>query len=147
MGMRLSGSEMAQAVLGGLVGVAAAKFIPTAIPNIGLGNSNVVRVLMTGVSAFLAGYAAEKAVGKPFGSAVLFGGLMQTGSVALNAFLPSVGSQLGLSGYRRRGMGDLVDTRNIVVPFNPVQAPMLAPGATNVRVGTDGLDRAFSNAF
>lgn len=142
--MKLSGSQMAQAVLGGLVGVAAAKFIPTAIPNLGLGQGNIVRVLMTGVSAFLAGYAAEKAVGKPFGSAVLFGGLMQTGSVALNAFLPSVGSQLGLSG--RRGVGDLVNTRGLVVPYNPVRAPLPAV-PTKARIGQEGLQRAFGNAF
>lgn len=130
---------MAQAVLGGLIGVAAAKFIPTAIPNVGLGQGNVVRVLMTGVSAFLAGYAAEKAVDKTFGSAVLFGGLMQTGSVALNAFLPTVGAQLGLSGGRRRGQGDLVNTRGLVVPYNPVQSPP--------RIEMDGFTRAFGNAY
>lgn len=139
---------MVQAVLGGLIGVAAAKFIPTAVPNIGLGTGNVVRTLMTGISAFLAGWAAEKAINRTFGSAVLFGGLMQTGSVALNAFLPGVGAQIGLSG-RRRGVGDLVDTRNLVVPYNPVRspAPALPAPSGGPRIGTSGLARAFGHAF
>lgn len=139
-GVSMSGANLAQAVFGGLVGVAATKFIPSAIPNIGLGSSGISRILISLGSAFAAGYAAEKAIGKTFGSAVLFGGLMQTGSVALNAFLPSIGSQIGLTG-RRRGVGDLINTRGHVVPSNPVRMP-IAP-----RVTTSGLNRAWGPAF
>ena len=73
-GLNVGGSQMAQAVLGGLLGVAAAKFIPSAIP-ISFGGGNVVRTLISGISAFIAGWAGQKFVGKPFGDAVLFGGL------------------------------------------------------------------------
>ena len=139
-GLNVGGSQMAQAVLGGLIGVAAAKFIPSAIP-ISLGGGNVVRTLISGISAFVAGWAGQKFVGKPFGDAVLFGGLMQTGSVALNAFLPMVGQHLALS-----GMGEFVDTSGFVVPQNPVLAPIAAV-PTGARVGVNGIDRAYGRAF
>ncbi len=129
---------MAQSVLGGLVGVAAAKFLPAAIP-IRIGGGNIVRVLVSGVAAVIAGWAAGKFIGRTFGDAVLFGGLMQAGSVALNAFLPAL-SPLALS-----GMGDLVPTDGFVVPQNPVLAPSAVP--VNSRVTTDGLTRSFGSAF
>ena len=137
-GLNVGGNQMAQAVLGGLIGVAAAKFIPSAIP-INLGGGNVVRTLISGISAFIAGWAAQRFVGKTFGDAVLFGGLMQTGSVALNAFLPMIGQRLALS-----GMGELVPTSGFVVPSNPVLAPA-AP--VQARIGTSGLERAYGRAF
>ena len=140
-GLNVGGSQMAQAVLGGLLGVAAAKFIPSAIP-ISFGGGNVVRTLISGISAFIAGWAGQKFVGKPFGDAVLFGGLMQTGSVALNAFLPMVGQHLALS-----GMGEFVQTDGFSVPQNSVLAAPMAPIPTGARVGVNGLDRAYGRAF
>ena len=140
-GLNVGGNQMAQAVLGGLLGVAAAKFIPSVIP-INLGGGNVVRTLISGISAFVAGWAGQKFVGKPFGDAVLFGGLMQAGSVALNAFLPMIGERIALS-----GMGELVNTAGFVVPSNPVMAPAMAPVPTGARVGVNGLDRAYGRAF
>ncbi len=137
-GSSVGGAAMAQSVLGGLVGVAAAKFLPAAIP-IRIGGGNIVRVLVSGVAAVVAGWAAGKFIGRTFGDAVLFGGLMQTGSVALNAFLPAL-SPLALS-----GMGDLVPTDGFVVPQNPVLAPSAVP--VNSRVTTDGLTRSFGSAF
>lgn len=109
--------QMGKAVAGGLVGVAAAKFIPTMLPSNLIG-SNIMRVIATGVSAFVAGWLAGKA-DKTFGDAVLFGGLMQTGSVLLNAFVPSIGTQLGLSG---------LTPGNTMLPYNPFRAS-LAPAA------------------
>ena len=134
----MSGKNMAQSVLGGLIGVAAAKFIPNALP-INLGGGSVVRTLITGVSAYVAKMAADRILGKDFGDAVLFGGLMQTGSVALNAFLPSLGSYIGLS-----GMGELVNTGGFVLPQNPVLAPAIPAAST---VSQNGLDRAWGRAF
>jgi hypothetical protein len=54
------------------------------------------------------------------GDAVLFGGLMQAGSVALNSFLPSVGGVIGLQGLGM-GVGDIVSGR-FPVPQNPIMA-------------------------
>ena len=111
---------MGKAVAGGLVGVAAAKFLPTMLPS-NLVGSNIMRVVATGVSAFVAGWLAGKA-DRTFGDAVLFGGLMQTGSVALNAFVPSIGKQIGLSG---------LTPARFPLPDNPIAAGMMltAPAA------------------
>jgi hypothetical protein len=133
-GHNVSTGQMGKAVAGGLVGVAAAKFIPTMLPA-GLVSSNIMRVIATGVSAFVAGWAAGKA-DKTFGDAVLFGGLMQTGSVALNAFVPSIGKQVGLSG---------LTPARFPLPDNPILAGMIPTGpavAANV-----GSLAAFRSAF
>jgi len=133
-GHNVSTGQMGKAVAGGLVGVAAAKFIPTMLPS-GLVSSNIMRVIATGVSAFVAGWAAGKA-DKTFGDAVLFGGLMQTGSVALNAFVPSIGKQVGLSGLTQA---------RFPLPDNPILAGMIPAGpavAANV-----GSLAAFRSAF
>lgn len=141
-GTNLSGTQMAQAILGGLIGVAAAKFIPGMVPGGllgGVANNNIMRTVITGAAAWLAGMAATKFAGETFGNAVLFGGLMQTGSVGLNAFLPSAGRMLALE-----GMGELVDTAGFVVPQNPV---LPLPMPVQARVGVNGLDRSFGRAF
>jgi hypothetical protein len=51
-----------------------------------------------------------------FGAAAGLGGIAEAGSIALNAFLPSIGSTLALSG---RGQGDFVPAR-YAVPQNPI---------------------------
>ena len=140
MGSSVSTTQMAKAVAGGLVGVAAAKFIPTMIPAQFV-SSNIMRTLATGVSAWAASLVAKKVAGPAVGDAVLFGGLMQTGSVALNAFLPGVAKTLGISGF-----GELVDAR-FAVPENPLRGLPAAPAAANANVSVSGLSRAFSPAF
>jgi len=91
-------SSMAQSVLGGLVGVAATKFLPGAIPTGNIGSTNVGRTVLSVLAALAAGYAASRVVNKTFGEAVTFGGLMQAASVGMNAFIPGIGRQLALSG-------------------------------------------------
>lgn len=140
----LSGGGL-KLIAGGLVGVAAAKFLPRLIPgNITATMGNFGGVVATGVSAYVASLAAGKFMGTQFGQAVLFGGLMQTGSVVLNMVLPGFavgGVPLALS-----GMGDLVPG-SFVVPQNPLRSiPAPAP-ATNARVNLNGLNRAFGTAF
>jgi uncharacterized membrane protein YedE/YeeE len=111
---------MAKAVAAGLAGMAAAKFIPTLIPG-GLIQGNLMRTVATGASAFAAQMLAKAVIKDPSVSdAVLFGGLMQTGSVALNAFLPGIASQLGLSG--------IMDA-NWTIPENPLRRSQIAPAA------------------
>lgn len=122
-------------ILGGLVGVAAAKFLPTVVPASITGSSQIVRVALTGASAFVASKAAEMfKLGPQTVNAVLFGGLMQTASVALNAFLPGVGKRIGLS-----GLGELVPGQ-FPVPQNPLRLPP-------PRVTTSGLARSFGTAY
>lgn len=128
-------------VAGGLVGVAVCKFIPTMLPAQFI-SGPILRVVATGASAFLAGFVARKVGLSPqVSGAVLFGGLMQTGSVALNAFLPSsIATRLALS-----GMGDIVPGR-FPVPQNPILIP--APATpTNARTSINGLDRAYGRSI
>lgn len=124
---------------GGLVGVTITKLVPAYLPIPELTSNPTLRVLVSGATAFLAGYFAAKM--KPdFGSAVMFGGGMQTLSVALNAFLPGVGSQIGLRGVRR-GVGQIVTLPQAPAapenPFRPRLAP--APLAMPAKAGVSGV--------
>ena len=140
-GMPLTGKSALTLVGGGLVGVAAAKFIPTLLPANRLTDNNIGRVVVTGASAFAAGWLAGR-VSPAFGGAVLFGGLMQTGSVALNAFLP--GFSIGGVPF---GLGELMPGQ-FSVPQNPLRLPPPAPAPpTNARIGVNGLARAYGSAF
>lgn len=129
-------------VAGGLIGVTAAKLIPTYLPAQFLGTP-VMRILATGASAWIASMAIGK-VRPHMADAVFFGGLMQTFSVLLNTFLPSIGSQIGLNGYRG-GMGDFV-AGQFAVPQNPIVFPPPPPPA-QARIPMNGLTRAFGNAY
>jgi hypothetical protein len=128
-------------IIGGLVGVTAAKILPTYIPAQFLG-SPIMRILATGASAYVASMLFGK-IRPGMADAVMFGGLMQTGSVALNTFLPSIGGQIGLAGGR--GMGDLVEG-HFVVPQNPLRY-MPAPAPAQARVNMNGLARVYGQAF
>jgi len=148
------GSKASLMVLGGgLVGVAATKFIPTLIPSTitgGLGSSSFGPFLISGISAIAAWWVASK-VSEPFSEGVLFGGLMQTASVGLNAFLPNLtigGVPLALSGF-----GDLVPGQ-FPVPQNPLRgrqlqqsAPTHAMAPAGAKVTTSGLGRAYPSAY
>lgn len=149
-GAPLFGKSALEMVGGGIVGVAAAKFIPTLFPASVtgmLGSSSIARVIITGVSAVVAGWAANK-VTPQFGQGVLFGGMMQTVSVALNAFLPSVWTQLNPT------LGDLLPGQ-FTVPQNPIRAaiappapPVVPPASAQNRVGSmNGLARSYGYAF
>lgn len=132
---------MAKAVVAGLAGVAAAKFLPTLIPGQFV-QGNLMRTVATGASAFVAQMIAKMVVKDPtVTDAVLFGGLMQTGSTALNAFLPSLARQLGLS-----GMGEIMDA-NWSIPENPLRSVPSAPAAGDARMGVAGLARAYGSAY
>lgn len=139
IGIRGLGTTLA----GGLLGVAAAKLIPGLLPANLLSTSNKwMKVIVTGAAAFAAGTAATKFVGKSFGDAVLFGGYMQTGSMALNAILPNFtvgGVPLALS-----GMGEFMPG-SFPVPQNPLRIP--APAPAQARITMSGLTRSFGNAF
>jgi hypothetical protein len=125
---------MAKAVVAGLAGVAAAKFLPTLVPG-GLIQGNIMRTVATGASAFVAQMLAKMLTKDPsIADAVLFGGLMQTGSTALNAFLPSLAASLGLSG--------IMDA-NWTIPENPLRSmPAPMPAAKLA-----GLATAYGNPY
>lgn len=144
---------------GGLAGVAATKFIPTILPasiTATLGNNAFVPFIISAVSAFAAWWLASK-VNAPFGEGVLFGGLMQTASVGLNAFLP--GLTIGGVPIALSGLADLVNG-NFVVPQNPLR-PMNGNGMgqrqlmagshamapTGSKVTVSGLGRAYPSAY
>jgi len=117
---------------GGLIGVAATKYIPTLIPSsitASLGSSPIMSIVVAGAGAFAAGYLAKRFMGETFGDAVLFGGLMQTGSMILSAFAPApLNTALALS-----GLGDIVPGW-FAVPQNSVtgRAPVaVMPKAGN----------------
>lgn len=112
-------AEMGKAVVAGLVGVTATKAIPKMLP-----------AQFTSTPLYTFGTSLAVALGCGFltrrfmpdvASAVTFGGLMQAFSVGLNAFLPSVGSTIGLS-----GLGDLIGPARFAVPQNPMY-PAFAP--------------------
>ncbi len=140
-GSRLGSGQTFSMIMGGLIGVTAAKVIPTMLPT-SLTASPIVRLLVTGASAWAASLAASKVFSGPFADAVFFGGLMQTGSIALNTFVPSIGSRVGLNG----GMGDLVPG-TFSVPQNPIKGYVPPAPPTTARTTMNGLNRAFSPAF
>ena len=123
-------AEVAVMIAGGLLGVAGTKLGVTFLPA-NLITSNFAKVIASIAIAFAAGFIAKKAVpGGNFGDAVLFGGLMQAGSVTLNAFVPSIGAQLGL--------GEFVQA-NYTVPENPFvrrARQMAAAGSTAPTLAT-----------
>ena len=143
-GTRPFSGEGMKVIAGGLLGVAAAKFIPKLIPASITGSLGVAgSVIATAVSAFAASWAAEKFLGDKVGSAVMFGGLMQTGSVALTAVAP--GFSIGGVPLALSGLGDLVPGQ-FVVPQNPLRLPPAAP-SPRANMTMSGLARAFPPAF
>lgn len=121
-GHNMGTTQLAKTTLSVLVGVTIAKLVPPMLPA-ALTASPAMRVIATGVTAFIAGMLGNK-MGPEVGSGVLLGGMAQTASQALNAFVPSIGAQIGLSGGR--GMGMLVPG-GFPIPQNPVNAAALAP--------------------
>lgn len=113
-GQQVNAMKMAEYIAGGLIGVAVNKavlpMLPTSL------TSNTFAATATAIALAAAEWFVASLVDKDFGSAVGFGALMAAGTQVLNAFVPSVGSTIGLSG---RGWGDFVPGR-FVVPQNPI---------------------------
>ena len=108
-------SGIVQAGVGVLVGVAATKAITAALPSTITSSSLYSTIAAAAVAAGV--WWIGSFINPEFGAAAGLGGIAEAGSIALNAFLPSVGSTLALSG--RRGQGDFVPGR-YAVPQNPV---------------------------
>lgn len=139
-----SGINMITSIGGGLLGVTVAKAAPGLLP------ANMQSPVMRMLAAAGAGYAAKMLAHKmrqpALGDAMLFGALMQAGSTALNAWLPSIGGQIGLN-----GLGDLVPG-GFTVPQNPFRptsylgpAPVVTMPQPQAKLA--GIHSAFGPAF
>ena len=140
-GSRLGSGQTLSMVAGVLVGVTAAKVIPGMLPA-QLTASPILRLIATGASAYVASLLSGKVFSGQFSDAVFLGGLAQTGSVALNTFVPSIGARVGLNG----GMGDLVPG-TFPVPQNPIKGYVPPAPPTTVRTSMNGIARAFNPGF
>lgn len=119
------GMEMGKMVVGGLAGVTICKAVPNMLPA-SLTSSPIMRTVTSVAIAVASGFLASKFIGdKTVADAIMFGGLMQAGSVALNSFLPSVGATIGLQGLGG-GIGDLI-AGSYPIPQNPI-FPQYNPG-------------------
>lgn len=153
-GASLGSTQSLKILGGGLVGVASAKFIPQILPaslTSSISGSTIGAVFITGASALASWWLASK-LDEKFGEGVLFGGLMQTASVALNAFLPNF-----TIGGVPISLGDLVQGQ-FAVPQNPLRQRQLAAAQVQVapthsmapagsRVTSSGLGRAYPAAY
>ena len=120
-GSKVATTTLMTAAIGGIVGVAVAKLVPPALPP-AMVSTPAMRVIATLGTALLGGYIVGQ-MDKTLGQGVMFGGLMQTVSLTLNAFIPAAGQYVGLS--RGRGVGAMVPGR-YNTPFNPVKMGMAA---------------------
>ena len=104
--------RLTEYVVAGLVGVAVNRAVVAALPST-FTSSNLYATLAAFAVA-LAQWWGGSMLSKDLGSAFGFGGLMNASSQALNAFIPSVGSVVSLSGYR--GTGDFVPATFTIPP-------------------------------
>lgn len=128
----------AKAVAAGLVGVTITKTIVGMLPA-SVTSSPIMRVIASGAAAWGAGFLATKMMGSDVGGAVMFGGFMQAGSMALNAFAPQIGGVIGLNGLR-----GLTPSKDILLPYNMfggMQGQFPAPGP----MAGGGFTPAFAN--
>ena len=127
-----------------LVGVAAAQYLPTLLPSTLFGASTNVwtSILVTGASAFAAGYLAHRFMPGGFAQGVIAGGLALTLSQVLNAVAPSsIAGPLTLT-----GVGDIMPGY-FTIPQNTVtgRAPVMTMPTTS-KGGGSGVG-AFRGAF
>lgn len=140
-GQSMTGGKMAATIAAGLGGVAVVKLIPTVLPA-SIPSSGLMGIAIAGASSFVLQFVARKlGLSQEMSSAVLFGGLMQTGSLLINYALPtSISTRLTL--------GELVPG-SYPAPFNPVKAgaPVLLPTAAPGK-GVSALSRtAFGRRY
>lgn len=117
-----------------LVGVAATKYIPSVLPTsvtsmLPLGS--FTGVLITGASAFIAGWAAQKFMPGAFAQGVVLGGVALTVSQLLNMIAPpAISGPLALS-----GVGDIVSTQGFTVPNRSVMPMIVSAPAAKAGMG------------
>lgn len=135
-------------VFGGLAGVAITRALPNIVRRfIALPSGGWVNVLLAGVSAYASGMIGAKFLGPAVGDALMFGGLMETGSAALTmAGVTAVGQYpLTLKGYGGNGLG-VFHPASFPIPQMPVMgAPGPVAGAA-IAAGTPNV-AGFRSAF
>lgn len=138
-GMHLTPLNMAKAVAGGLVGVTATKAIVPMLPASLI--SSPIGATVAAIAVAIAGGWAVSKVSPEFGSAFTFGGLMQAGSVLLNAYVPGA-SQFALQGGR--GLGEFVPGS-----FPIPQVPVLTAGSMGMggAAGRPSINRAYPRPY
>jgi hypothetical protein len=129
-------AKLGEYIAGGLIGVTINKAVLPMLPST-VTSSNIFASIAA-VAIAIAEWWAAGLIDKDFGAAVGFGGLMNAGSQILNAFVPSVGSVVGLSG--RRGTGDFVPGL-FAVPQNPI---LDASSGIGIR---GGVSHAYPTAY
>ena len=123
-----------------LAGVAGSKIAVGMLPST-FNGTNTTAALSTVGAAIVLGWVGGAITRSPsFGLQVLLGGVAQAGSQLLNEYVPSVGSVVGLSGFRAN-LGDFVPGR-FPIPQNPILDgnPSL-PGAGML------MSRAYPSAY
>lgn len=118
--------QMAQYVGAGIIGLTVNRVALPMLPD--FARSSNIAVSVSAVVLAAAEWWAASLIDKGFGSAVGFGALMGAGSVILNQVVPTVGSRVPISGYRRNGMGDFVPG-SFTVPQVPVDTSVVGQGA------------------
>ena len=121
-GRSMRAGEVAKVVAGGLVGLGVTKLVVPMLPS-ALTTNNFAKFGSAIVVALAAGWLANK-VSNDFGSAVMFGGLMEAASIGLNPYIP-IGQYTGLSGAR--GLRAYVPAQ-FNEPQNPFTQAQLAAG-------------------
>jgi hypothetical protein len=146
LGVNIASKSGIELIGGGLLGVAATKFLPTVLPSSvfsTLGSSTLATTAVSGISAFIAGWVASR-FNPNLGAGVYFGGFMQTASVALNGFLPSIYSAIGSP---LSGLGNFAPGR-FAVPQNPLRGLPAASGvATPAPAGSVTVASPLSSAY
>jgi hypothetical protein len=124
-------ASVVQAAVGVLVGVAATRAIVAALP-VNITSSSLYSVVAAAAIAVGIWWLGSM-VSPEFGAAAGLGGIAEAGSIALNAFLPQLGSTIGL--------GDFVPGR-FTVPQNPV-----LDAATGLPKRQAGVVAAYPRAY
>ncbi len=137
-GQSVSIAKMGEYIAGGLIGVTVNRVVLPLLPAQVTGNNIFATVAAFAIA--LAEWWAASWIDRDFGAAVGFGGLMNAGSQALNAFIPQVGSVISLSGPRR-GVGDFVPGM-----FTVPQVPVIDPG-TGLAIGGGMMTSAYPTAY
>lgn len=137
-------------VLGGLLGVAATRFVGAMIPSQLTGFAGtagpLVKDLVAGALVAWGGSKIGSGETKAdLAKGVSFGALMQVASTGIQTFVPSLRTYgIGIS-----GMGYMMPA-SFPVPQNPLSLPAPPPAAGVAgrgRVTASGIQRAFGNAF
>jgi hypothetical protein len=128
LGSNVKPMKMVELVAGGVVGLGVNNLALAALPATLTGNA-FGAVAASIAIAIASGYAGSF-IDKEFGAAVAFGGFMASAQIAINQWIPSVGSTIGLSG---RGTGDFVGGK--VVPGGLLSSGITMNGGNSMGGG------------